>query len=190
MNLSSLGYTKKWLEFGLLNETLFNEQLQEFENGDDQNIEHFRYYTFVNWLASKEKISNKEMHNYLTLAKEDKDQLMAGAAVRTFLESTVILDIQFEILKLELSKFGDWTKKPILYASLKKRLEKETITVELYEECLDYKNEFSDNRLLVMMIDKTDHQDILADFENNGSGKRIRTLASKKLARILKANQK
>jgi hypothetical protein len=187
MKLAKLGYTPKWIKFNLLNETIFNEQLEELENlGKDEeaNIEHFRYYTFINWLESKKSISDKEIENYLLLAHEDEHQIMAGSAVRSLYLSPIITDEQFEGLKEKLAEFGDWTQKLIIREDLNRRLEKEEITFEFYQECLAYKNKFEDSRLLVAIIAKTEDEKILNDFETNGCGKRIRTLASKRLRKV------
>lgn len=187
MKLEKLGYTPKWIKFKLLDETIFNEQLEELEKiekGEEQNIEHFRYYTFINWLESKKTISNKEIENFLLLAHEDEHQLMAGSAVRSLFTSPILTDEQFEALKVQLAEFGDWTKKLIMREDLTKRMNKEELTFEFYQECLAYKNRFDDSRLLVAVIAATEDEKILNDFEGNGSGKRIRTLASKRLAKL------
>jgi hypothetical protein len=49
----------------------------------------------------------------------------------------------------------------------------------LYQECLNYKNEYDDNRLLIMLIPLCTKKEILLDFKVNGCGKRIRTMAEK-----------
>lgn len=184
MKLEKLGYTPKWIKFKLLDETIFNEQMEEFEKGEDENIEHFRYYTFIHWLESKKTISNKEIDNYLLLAHEDEHQIMAGSAVRSLFTSPILTDEQFEDLKIKLAEFGAWTKKLIKREELSKRMAKEALTFEFYQECLAYKNEFDDSRLLVAIIGQTEDEKILLDFENNDCGKRIRKLASKRLKNL------
>ena len=115
---------------------------------------------------------------------EDTDKLMAGNAIKELFTSAVISEGQFKSLTLKLPELGDWTKKLITREVLGKRLDAEEITKELYQECLQYKKEFKDNRLLIQMIGKTENPDILSDFSNNGSGKRIRTIAEKRLKQI------
>ncbi|WP_156039969.1 hypothetical protein [Aureispira sp. CCB-QB1] len=46
MDYKKLGYSKKWLEYGLLNESILKMQLDEFAKGGDANTEHYRYWTF------------------------------------------------------------------------------------------------------------------------------------------------
>jgi len=187
MKLAKLGYTPKWIKFNFLNETIFNEQLEELEKSgkdEEEKIEHFRYYTFINWLESKKSISDKEIENYLLLAHEDEHQLMAGSAVRSLYLSPILTDEQFEGLKEKLAEFGDWTKKLIVREDLNRRLTKDELTFEFYQECLAYKNKFDDSRLLVTIIAQTEDEKILNDFETNGCGKRIRTLASKRLKKV------
>jgi hypothetical protein len=67
---------------------------------------------------------------------------------------------------------------------LNRRIESESITSEIYHEALEYKQEFDDNRPLINIIRKTDNQEILADFEENGCGKRVRTMAQKRLNQL------
>ncbi|MFT5819344.1 MAG: hypothetical protein ACI8ZM_000567 [Crocinitomix sp.] len=184
MKLEKLGYTPKWIKFKFLNEAIFNEQIEELEKGESENIEHFRYYTFIHWLESKKTISNKEIENYLLLAHEDEDQLMAGSAVRSLFQSPILTDEQYKDLKEQLAEFGDWTKKLIVREDLTKRMAKEELTFEFYQECLAYKNKFDDSRLLVAVIAQTTDEKILLDFETNECGKRIRTLASKRLNKL------
>ncbi len=184
MKLAKLGYTANWIKFKLLDETLFNAQLEEFEADKDEHTAHFRYNTFMKWFASKETISNREIDNFLLLAHEDEDQLMAGNAATKLFTSALISKEQFEILKIKLAEFGDWTTKLITRETLMRRLIDEELTFELYAECLEYKMKFDDNRLLVMIINQTDDLKILTDFTTNGSGKRMRTLADKKLTKI------
>jgi hypothetical protein len=184
MQLASLGYTDKWIEYNFLDKKTFDLQLKAFEQAEDKNTANFRYRTFINWLQAKSRLSNQEIEHFLELAMEDTDKLMAGNAIKELFTSSVISEGQFKSLTLKLPEFGDWTKKLITREVLGKRLDAEEITKELYQECLQYKKEFKDNRLLIQMIGKTENPDILSDFSNNGSGKRIRTIAEKRLKQI------
>ena len=184
MELEKLGYTKNWVNFGLLDKALFEEQLKDFESEKEQNNSRFRYNTFMKWFRSKKAISDRELDHFLVLTKEDEDKEMAGKAITQLFTSALISEDQFMILKYKLPELGKWTKKLITREVLKRQLLTEEITEELYTQCLDYKNEFSDNRLLVLLIDVTDNIEILSNFETNSCGKRMRTLAEKKIRKI------
>ncbi len=139
---------------------------------------------YQQWLDAKKRLTNQEIDNYLNLAKAESDERIAGAAVTQLFTSPMISEGQFKMLKLRLPEFGDWTKKLIQRETLKRKLEKEKVTPELFQACLQYKKDFKDNRLLFLIIKQTDNEDILADFETNGSGKQLRTLATKKLNQL------
>jgi len=132
MDLETLGYTYKWIEFKILNKDILNDQIEEYKSGEDDNLEHYRYYTLMNWLENKKKLSQKEINQFLTVAKEDPEQQMAGAAVKTLFTSPILTEEQYESLKLSLPEFGEWTEKVIKRQDLLKRLKDEKLTFDLY----------------------------------------------------------
>lgn len=190
MNLEQLGYTKKWIEFKVLNRLILNDQIDEYKNGGDQNVEDYRYYTLMNWLESKKKLTEKEVHRFLTLAKEDPNTEMAGAAVKKLFTAPQLTEDQYETVKLCLPEFGEWTEKVIRREDLWRKLKNEKLTFDLYRICLKYKRKYNDNRMLVSIIEMTDNEEILMDFETNEVGKRIRTLANKKLNKVRREKNK
>ena len=78
MDLSTLGYTDKWIEFKFLSKEVFQQQLAEFEKEKDESTEHFRHRIFKDWLKSKKKLTNTDIEQFITLAEEDENDLMAG----------------------------------------------------------------------------------------------------------------
>lgn len=190
MDLSKLEYTEKWVEYGFLTEEVLNLQIKEFEMGEDKNPEHFRYASFLNWLSPKKSISDEEIDQFLELATIDSNELMAGSAVRTLFVSSIISEEQFEMLKGKLPAFGEWTEKLIVRETLERQLKASTVTLELFKTCLAYKIKFQDNRLLIQIIEATEDVELLAQFESKGIGKRIKTMASKKLAQVNRAAAK
>ena len=184
MKTLKLGYSEKWLEYEFITEAILSNQITVFEKSDDITADQFRFASFQNWLDGKEKLSDKEISNYLELALDDKDKLMAGSAVRDLFVSPKISERQFGIIKGKLPQFGDWTKKLITREVLSKRLNNEDLDAELFKLCLDYKEEFRDNRLLFSIIEKTDNTDFLQRITELEVGKRIKTSAQKKLNQI------
>lgn len=189
MKLSKLGYTKKWIRYEFLTPEMFDKQLNHFIASEEKIAENYRFTSFVNWLDSKEKISDREMENFVELAVEDQNEYMAGSALKELIESPKITDKQFNHLKIQFSTFGDWTKKVILRETLIRRLNNEELSLELFEECLLYKNQYKDSRLLISIINQTEDFDILSRFAESPVGKRIKTLADKKINKIIRKNQ-
>ncbi len=189
MKLSKLGYTKKWIRYEFITPEIFEKQLNHFLASEEKVQENYRFTSFVTWLDSKEKISDRELANFVELATEDSNEHMAGSAVKELIESPKITDKQFENLKIQFETFGDWTKKVVLRETLIRRLNNEELTVELFEECLGYKTDFEDSRLLTTIIKNTEDLDILSRFADSPVGKRIKTLADKKINQIVRNNQ-
>lgn len=189
MELAKLGYTQKWIDYKFLTQKALKEQLAEYELGEYESGELLRFDTFMTWLEKKKKFTQIQIDQLLELAKEDEDELMAGTVVRELFSSPFLTQAQFDYMLTILPSFGDWTTKMIRRQVLSRRIEKETITNELYQEALAYKNEFDDNRLLINIIRLTTDLLILADFQQNGCGKRIRTIAEKRVKQILREKE-
>ena len=189
MKLSKLGYTKKWIRYEFLTPEDFEMQLKHFLASEEKVQENYRFTSFVNWLDSKDSITDRELENFVELAVEDQNEHMAGSALKELIESPKISDKQFAHLKIQFTTFGDWTKKVILRETLIRRLNNEPLSVELFEECLNYKTEFKDSRLLISIIQNTEDLDILSRFADSPVGKRIKTLADKKINKIIRQNQ-
>ena len=187
MELEDLGYTIKWVEFGLIDEDVLNLQFGEFLKGEDQNTEHYRYGTFLHWLRSKKELTDLEINNYIELAIEDPNEFMAGSAMKELLTAPQITEKQFELVKSKLPQFGDWTKKLINRETLKKRILSEALTGELFEKCVKHAKEFKENALVELIIHKTNEMIFLSELSTNNYGKRIRNMANEKIKRIKKA---
>lgn len=189
MKLATLGYTQKWIDYKFLTPKAFKEQLEEFELGEDETAELLRFDTFMNWIEKKKKFTEQQIDQLLELAAEDPDPLMAGSAIRELFSSPLLTDAQFGYMSAKLPAFGDWTDKLIRREVLSRKIAKESITTEIYIESLAYKKDYDDNRLLVSIIKKTNNLEILADFEQNGCGKRLRTLAEKRINQLKRQNE-
>ncbi len=181
MELEDLGYTKKWVDYGFLTEEILDYQLSEFQKGEDQNCEHYRYGTFKNWINQKSGFTNLEIKQFIELALEDSDLIMAGSAVKDLFTNPKISNHQYDLIKKELSKFGDWTIKLIHREGLKKRLESEPLTNELVHSCIHHLQSFNENFLIELIIDKADRIEMINQFTTSDFGKKIRNLANEKI---------
>lgn len=116
-----LGYTEKWIEYGFLTEEILQNQLAEFEKGEDQNTEHYRYGAFLYWFDQRNAFSDTEVEHYIELALNDPHELMAGSAIKELFTSSKITDTQYDLIKRELPKFGKWTTKLIQKEEIKRK---------------------------------------------------------------------
>lgn len=181
VEFKGLGYSDKWLEYGFIDERILDHQYAEFRKGNDRNIEHYRYRSFSNWLSKKEKFTDSEIENFIELATEDNDQLMAGSAVKLLFSSPQISGDQFDLIRQKLPAFGDWTTKLIRREVLVRRIRKEKLTQNLVAESILYSREFKENILVRLIIEKTDDPDLIAEFTKSDYGKKVRNLANEKL---------
>jgi hypothetical protein len=60
-NLAKLGYSKKWLENGVLTVVKLDEQLEKLYSSQDENLEHYRYNTLSEFIENRKRISNEEL---------------------------------------------------------------------------------------------------------------------------------
>lgn len=190
MKLQTLGYTTNWIDFGLLDTAKVNDQYQALQNSDDEDPAQFRLITFMTWLDAKKEISDTELQNILILAREDEDQNIGGSILRILFVSPIITEKQFNVLKAKLPAYGAWTEKLIIREVLSRKIDQEEVTQQLLEDSLAYKRNFDDNRLLIKLIAKTEDIELLKSFENNGSGKRLRTIAEKRINQINRKSKK
>lgn len=186
MKLEELGYTDKWIEYGILTNEILTNQFSEFQKIENQHTEHYRYGTLKNWLNQKNKFTNLEINRFIELAFEDPNELMAGSAVKELFTHPDLSEDQFNLIKIELSKFGEWTDKLIQREVLKKRILAENVSDDLIQQCIVYRKSFNDNSLINLIIDKVDRIAIIEQFTSNDFGKRIRNQASEKIRRIKK----
>ncbi len=136
INLSKLGYTKKWVDSGLLTQDKLYNQLELFKTGDDTNTEHYRYKTLTDFVENKDNISDIDLSNFLELTINDTDTSMSSSAIVKLLEKDYLTDKQFERVSASLSAFGDWTEKVIIRQKLVRRLKGEELTGKLFKESL------------------------------------------------------
>lgn len=185
MKISKLGYTKKWVRFGIITEEEIGKQLEHFRQHHSVNEpENYRFSALTTWLENKTTLSNNDVENYMELVLEDSVPEMGGLAAKNMIENPLVSEAQFNIIKLQFSYFGDWTDKIIQKETLFRRLKNEKITASIFEECMFYKTEFEDSRLLIEIINTTKDLSILEMFETSTVGKRIKKLAAKKINKI------
>lgn len=181
MNLSKLQYHPKWIDFSFISEEEVFHQNQLFDQGEDKNTEHFRYGTFLKWMADRDVFTRQEIEQFVELAMLDPNQTMAGSAVSTLFTSSRLSHEQLTWLKLQLPKFGDWTKKLISREELKRKIKQKPLDASLLEECFKHKKAYNENTLFELRILITEDQAILENLLRRVSSKKIKNLAKNKL---------
>lgn len=111
--LSQLGYSRKWIDNGILTETLLKQQLQEFNSGEDDNTEHYRFRTLTAFLQSITFKKERTLEGILEILEDDSDQSMASSVFMSLLKNEVLTNKQFEMVADSFKKFGEWTQKYI-----------------------------------------------------------------------------
>lgn len=181
MNSKLLGYSRKWLEYGILDQKELKIQIKEFEESDDKNTEHYRYGTFINWLQKKDSLTLREIKNYIELAKDDEIETMGGSAIKELFKSPILNEEQYEYIKSRLPEFGKWTKKLISREDLLKEILYKKITFDLFLKCWEHKKKFKENWLIEVILDKTENTEILEFIINSSISKKIKNHAQNKL---------
>ena len=175
--LLTLGYTKPWLDYGVLTFDNLNKQYEAFQNGEDSNTEHYRYGTFRYYLATKESLADEELDNYLRLVLADDDYMMAGAAAQDLFTAVRLTAEQFEKVCREIDKFdGVWTTRIITRQRLIRRIKSQGLTDVLFEECLRE----GDRIVQEFVLDRANAQQ-LQKLAAEGITRKVRNSARQKL---------
>jgi len=184
--LAKLGYTRLWLDYGVLTIEYLLAQEQEFDNSDsdDKNTEHYRYGAFKNYLSSKSKLSDKEFENYLKLTLADDDTLMASAVAIDLFRRIDLTEDQFRQLCKTLGHFGEWTNKEAIRQTLLRKLRQGKMTTDLFRECV----ENGDSVVHECVLEIADINQLHA-LVLKGKNRRIKTLAAKKLQKLTRKNK-
>ncbi|MEJ8843430.1 hypothetical protein WG954_13660 [Lacibacter sp. H375] len=118
--LSQLGYSRKWIDNGILTETLLKQQFQEFNLGEDDNTEHYRFRTLAAFLQASTFKKERILEGILEILENDSDQSMASSVFISLLENEMLTSKQFEMVADSFKKFGEWTQKYINEEKIKR----------------------------------------------------------------------
>jgi len=74
-----LGFTPRWAELGLVDDALLARFREEWERGEDDNPEHYRYAAFRDFLAARRLLAAELAMALYELGDADADHGMGGA---------------------------------------------------------------------------------------------------------------
>ena len=74
-----LGFSPAWFALGIVDETVLARHRTEWEKGEDDNTEHYRYWAFREFLAARRPLTPELATALFELGTADQDQAMGGA---------------------------------------------------------------------------------------------------------------
>lgn len=173
-DMEKLGYSQKWLEYGILDKEMFLKQLEDFKDTGHSGFEHYRYGAFIHWLKSRKSATNKEITNYIDLALSDEDQAMGESAIVELLGVSWLESEHFELVKIHAAKLGDWAKKKIKRHELLRDLKDRSLDNDLFNACLKQQDSIVHEALI-------EHPDITKEMmkflSEKGANKAVRNRA-------------
>lgn len=112
--LAILKYNQLWLDYKILTLDILQTQVNEFNNGKDENTEHYRYETFKNYLQTQSSLSEEQISHLFDIIKTDSDNSMASSMAIDILKTKTLTESQFNLVAdlLKLS-FGNNMQKYI-----------------------------------------------------------------------------
>lgn len=97
-NLKLLGYNKLWLDYGVLTIDGLDKQVREFNTGEDQHTEHYRYRTFKNYIQSHLCLTQIEITQLLEIVKTETNYSVALSMGLDLLKSLQVASHMFKFV--------------------------------------------------------------------------------------------
>ncbi len=177
--LKTLGYTEDWIKSGVITEDFLLEQLEEFENSEDKNPEHYRGGGFYHYLNKIDKLSNNEIDNIFQLKDNGPDKCdLHFNRIIELIHSEKLTDHQLEWIE----KYPEVNEAPIQkrYKRSKalRSLKKDGLTLDNFQLL---KNTM-DSALHEFALDMDDlTREHLLWLSENGLNKRVRNISKQML---------
>ncbi len=174
-----LGYTREWLELGVVTEESLHAQHAEFVSSNDKNKEHYRHGAFMEWLRDRTALSDTQIGAVVALHDEGTD----GVDLRRnrFVELLICRKLSDEQFN-DLAKFPQVREAPCekLFRrhSILRQINTSGITDPLFEEVC----ESQDSELQRTLLSRSDlGRTHVAWFAEYGRSKAIRNIAAQML---------
>ncbi len=178
--LTILGYTSKWIEYGILSLEQLKKDLSEFRQpNSDRSTEHYRYKVLIEYVDSKREFSDDEIDRLLELLVQDTDPAMAHSfVIFDLLKRDVLTDQQFTSFKSHpLAKEADISRAYSI-CNLLRSLQRDGLTIKVLDRCI----EEGDAKVHKMLLEYTDlpYKAILA-LSKSGANKAVCNIAKQRL---------
>lgn len=133
--LRQLGYSREWLDVGVVNEESLRQQYAEYLHSDDKNQEHYRVGAFSQFLQDKDCLSDAELGALLALRDEGPDGYdLSEGRILALLSSNAVSDEQREGLSKYFLSIQPGYEKQYARERIARRLSLEGLTHEVCEE--------------------------------------------------------
>jgi hypothetical protein len=180
--LQRLGYTKEWLDFGVITEELLLSQYQEIQTAEDDHAEHYRWKGFTIYLQSKETLTDEEIEHIFHLSDHGPDQTNLHVnRILAVLNSGLLTQEQYH----RLTRYPEVLAPPIaqIYTrvTLLQAVKEQGVTSKIFERV---KNT-SDTSLHRALLERHDLSYKQAMWlSEHGGNKKIRTMAKQYAQRL------
>lgn len=178
--LAKLHYDPKWLEYGFLDWAFLESQVQQYESGEDENTEHYRYAAFRKVLEELKAVNDLWLDRYLELAELDEDQVMADGALGLLLRSPLLTDQQLDRIKTRQIFATKPLQSIIEQVELLRILESPIVTDTVFDRCVSVGKSEVQRKLLNKPGLSPEQLSLLVD---KGANRAIRNLAKSQLQR-------
>lgn len=74
-----LGFTPEWFALGVVDEVVLTRLQREWNKGEDDNTEHYRYWAFSEFLKSNQPLTSELAAALFALGAADPDWSMGGS---------------------------------------------------------------------------------------------------------------
>ena len=108
--LKRLGYTREWLDYGIITTEYLIAQHLEIESSEDQNAEHYRCGAFEDFLKSKAALTETDIVNIFKLKDDGPDLCdLHIDRIHSLIYSGILNDNQL----LSLNSYPEVTEAPL-----------------------------------------------------------------------------
>lgn len=177
--LQELGYTKSWLDLGIVSEDLARQQYAEYCTSDDQHQEHYRHKAFSLFLGRTPSVSDELVDDIFLLEDDGPDghDLAAQRAIDLIISRKLSDEQHFKLVERHPEVLEPPIRKLYLRESLSRKIRATGLDANFQEIQL-----FRDSGIQWAILDRPDlsksHVEWLATA---GSNKVIRNRAAELL---------
>jgi hypothetical protein len=175
--LAVLHYDFKWLDYQFIDKQSLVKQISQYENGVDENKEHYRYLSFCK-LLDRSVIDDVMIDRFVELALLDEDQTMSDAVLAELVRHPGLTANQLSYLKTHPAFASQSLQNIVEQSQLLRELSSSELSDDLFSRCVLSSNAAIQRKLLK---DARISKEQLQTLSNYGANRAIRNLATRQL---------
>lgn len=182
--MKELEYSRKWLEYELIDEEYICKEYESYLESEDKNTEHYRYGSFKKLLKREDFFTDEKIKYYIELAVADN--FLSTSAIVDLIRCKYLTDEQFTNLLTYLPNDNPILDKVYNREKLLRLLSR---TTNLTQEMFDLMFSTADSVIHLALVERNDlsyHQ--LLVLSTSGNNKAIRNLARISLDKVSENN--